>query len=253
LPGRGGLGKLKLRIALSTAEQTVSKVIEIRILVLEIRNAFSFSTKKRGLKMSKDSLIDFKNDFFVDLIKSMRKEIRSQKQIRNSLIILKFIFLKLALASMILNVTKMLNIDYAFTILSLTVVYLDLIACQKVMAIKRVGLYFRERIEPFLDNLQENDTKSDGNGSKCIEHDFYFWETYLVKDKLFYKKSMLWTMISCNILLASTLLVLSFIFELFPEISFEAVILMCALGICFILDVVYNLKGVGVINREVTC
>lgn len=187
-------------------------------------------------------------DFFLGLISSMRQEITIQKQIRNSMIILKFIFLKMALISITIDVSKMLNIKYAFTILSLTVIYLDLISCQKVEAIKRVGQYFRKKLEPVFESLREDGSAPDNNHGHSNKFDFYFWETYLEKDKSFYKKSMFGTIFICNIFLALFLLILSFVFELYPEICFETITLMGALGICFYLEVIYNLKGAGIIQ-----
>lgn len=189
-------------------------------------------------------------DFFVDLITSMRQEIRNQKQIRNSIIILKFIFLKLAIATLTLD-TKIENLKYYFTILSLTIVYLDLIACQKVVAIKRVGKYFRERLEPILESMCENRKKHNMNSCKNNEFSFFFWETYLEMDKLFFKKSMLWTVVLSNIFLPLFLIFVSFVLELYPMPCFETITLMGILCICFILDVIYNLKGAGIIKGDI--
>ena len=167
------------------------------------------------------------------------------------MIILKFLFLKIAIFSLFLDLRGSEKCCFVFTLFFAGILYFDLIANQKSIAINRVGQYFRRILEKRLGSPKLiNETLVKIHNKEINVPDFIFWERFLAKNQKKGKPGMTLLFIS-NFLLIIGLALTSYFFELKNLINnIEIVFLMILLGTFIVIDVMLNLYNAGFILKE---
>jgi len=163
---------------------------------------------------------------------NLRQEVAESKRIRNRFLTLKYAFLAGVIILLAADLNSSIEIPFAFTIVAIAILYIDLMLNQRSIAVKRVGDYLRLHLEPLMFPKKPHTIIT------------MTWEDFLYKynNK---KIGCISRMLIGNILLTFGCLAAAFIFDILPNVpTFHAIMLGLILAGVFVFDFWANIRSI---------